>query len=267
MPSLSGRIVRYRGRKLHLIALVEELSALKRRPVCSTDIREHLAGQDHHEVGYLQALGQILIKAAILRPGSIPRLHAVGIHRNRSYYASTKDERWEAAFVRFCATERAEYLQRRGFLHCLPQGSPRSALERAAACSLRAIIEDTAGYMDPVMLRHHLDLWLEQHPRSQGATPPCRHLSRRQALALLKRETTIRAGYIPSMNYNRHLARVSPTILRCGHPPAYCAEVVRSYCAFQWPMGAENPDREAASLLQWILVMVRVARSKLSLPA
>jgi hypothetical protein len=250
-----------------LIELVRVLSQRKDRPVCSADLKAHLAEQEHAELGYIQALGQILIKAAIVRPGDTPRLHAVGIFRNRTYYSADDNPRWKAAFMRFGAIERAEYLQKRGFLHCLPPGVPPSPLERAAAYSLRDIIEDTAGYMDPTMLRYRLDFWLSEHPRRSEAPPPFQRLSRGQAVALLKRETARRAEYVPSMNYNRHLARVCPTILRCGQPPVYCCELLQLYCTVQWPVGTENPDRQVNSLLQWILIMIGLARSESSPPA
>jgi hypothetical protein len=67
------------------------LSELKNRPVCSADLNEYLAGQEHAELGYIQAFGQILIKAAIVRPGNIPRLHAAGIFRNRTYYSADNE--------------------------------------------------------------------------------------------------------------------------------------------------------------------------------
>jgi hypothetical protein len=267
MSGRRGRVIRYRGRKQRLVELVRTLSERMDRPVCSVDLKEYLAGQEHHELGYIQALGQILIKAALVQPGGIPHLHAVGIFRNRTFYSADDNPRWNAAFMRFGACERAEYLHRQGFLQCLPSSGIRSTLECAAASSLRDIIEDTAGYMDPSLLRYRLDIWLSKHPRVRGAMPPFHGLSRKQALALLKRETSVRADYVPTMNYNRHLARVCPTFLRFGHSPVYCAEALHSYCVVQWPLRGENPDREAASLLQWILVMIAVARSESSPPA
>jgi hypothetical protein len=259
MPSLKGRIVRYRGRKLQLIDLVRKLTEIKGRPVCSVDIRQFLSAQEEVEIGYIQALGQILIKAAIVQPDPIPRLYPVGIHGNKTYYAADSGAEWNSAFARFCAIERAEFLLKRGFLHCIQPGPRQSDLEKAAASSLRTIIERTAGYLDPSVLRFRLDLWLEQNPRGGAGLPHFRRLTRNHALALLRREVAVRAEYVSSMNYNRHLARICPTILRNGHPPVYCAEVIRSYCAVQWPLGDENPDNEAASLLQWILVMAPVA--------
>jgi hypothetical protein len=244
-----------------LIELIRMLSELKDRPVCSIDLREYLAEQEHAEIGYIQSFGQILIKAAVVRPGNVLKLYPIGIHCNRTYYCADDNPRWKAAFIRFGAIERAEYLHKRGFLDCLSPGSPQSALERAAASSLRNIIEDAAGYLVPSVLRFRLDVWLEQHPCGSPATPPFCRLSRGQALELLKQETAVRAEYVPRMNYNRHLARICPIILRYGHSPAYCVESLRSYCAVQWPLGNEDSDREAVSLLQWILVMISVARS------
>ncbi len=64
------------------------------------------------------------------------------------------------------------------------------------------------------------------------------------------------------MNFNRHLARICPTILRRGAEPIYCEEIIRTYCATIWPVRAENLEKEVNSLLQWLLVMVRVAISE-----
>jgi hypothetical protein len=261
MPSIKGRIVRYRGRKSQLIDLVRKLTESKGRPVCSVDIRQFLSAQEEVEIGYIQALGQILIKAAIVQPDPIPRLHPVGIHGNKTYYCADAKPEWSSAFERFCATARAEFLLKRGFLHCNQPGLRQSDLEKAAASSLRTIIERTTGYLDPSALRFRLDFWLDQNPPGDASLPHFRRLNRREALDLLRREVAVRAEYVPSMNYNRHLARICPTILRNGHPPVYCAEVLRSYCAVQWPIGNENPDNEAASLLHWILVMVMLAQS------
>ncbi len=111
------------------------------------------------------------------------------------------------------------------------------------------------------MVRYRMDSWLRSHPPSKVTIPSFRRLTRQEALQLLKQETNRRADYIPTMNLNRHLARVSPTILRCGSPAVYCEELIREYCAVQWPLPGESPDTEAASLLQWILAMIKVGQS------
>ena len=261
MSSLPGRIVRYQGRKQHLLRIVAEVCALKRRPVCSTDLREHLAQQEHAEIGYIQAWGQILLKAAVVRPGSTPRLHAVGIHQYKTYYAPNDDPQWTFAFERFCAEERAEYLIKRQYIYCLPEGQvQRSPLESIAAASMRRIIEATAPPLEATMVRYRMDSWLRLHPKSKVTMPIFKRLTRQEALQLLKQETLRRADYLRNMNYNRHLARVSPTILRCGSPQVYCEELIRAYCVVHWPLPNENPDTEAASLLQWILAMLQFTK-------
>jgi hypothetical protein len=242
--------------------LVEEVSALKRRPVCSSDLRQHLAQQEHAEIGYIQAWGQILLKASIVRPGPIPRLYAVGIHRYKTYYAPNEDPRWATTFRSFCAADRAEYLVKRQFIYCLPElRPPQSALESMAAASLRMIIEKTAPHLEATLLRYRLDSWLRNHPRTKTTVPMFKEVTRRRALQLLQREIRLRADYIPSMNYSRHLARISPTILRCGKSPVYCEELIRDYCAVHWPLPHEKPDAQASSLLQWILAMIKVGQS------
>jgi hypothetical protein len=261
MSSLRGRIVRYQGRKQHLLRLVEEVCALKRRPVCSTDLKAHLAQQEHAEIGYIQAWGQIMLKAAVVRPGSTPRLHAIGIHRYKTYYAPSDNPKWASAFERFCAEERAQYLIKRQFIYCLPEGQiPRSPLESIAAASMRWIVEDTAPPLEATMVRYRMDSWLRLHPASKVTRPIFNRLTRQEALLLLKQETARRADYIPTMNYNRHLARVSPTILRRGSPRVYCEELIRAYCPVHWPLPHEKPDTEAVSLLQWILAMIWIGR-------
>ena len=83
---------------------------------------------------------------------------------------------------------------------------------------MRRIVEDTAPPLEATMVRYQMDSWLRTHPKSKMTMPEFREANRQQALHLLKSETARRADYIPQMNYNRHLARLSPTILRCGSP-------------------------------------------------
>jgi hypothetical protein len=239
--------------------LVEEVCALKGRPVCSSDLKDHLALQEDPEIGYIQAWGQILLKAAIARSGPTPRLHSVGIHRYKTYYAPSDDPKWAFAFERFCAEERAQYLIKRQFIYCLPPGHvPRSPLESIAAASMRRIVEDTAPPLEATMVRYRMDSWLRMHPPSKVTVPEFRRLTRLEALRLLKQETALRAGYIPQMNHNRQLANISPTILRRESPQAYCEELIRAYCVVHWPLAHENPDEQADSLLRWILAMLHI---------
>ena len=266
MSSLPGRIVRYRGRKKHLVRLVEEVCALKGRPVCSSDLKDHLAQQENAEIGYIQSWGQILLKAAIVRPGPIPRLHSVGIHRYKAYYAPSDDPKWARAFRRFCAEERAQYLIKRQFIYCIPPGDvprdvPLSPLQSIAAASMRRIVEDTAPPLEATMVRYYMDSWLRTHPPSKVTVPEFKRLTRQQALQLLKQQTALRADYIPHMNYNRHMARLSPTILRRESPQVYCEELIRAYCVVHWPLPHEKPDEQADSLLQWILAMLHIGHS------
>ena len=197
-----------------------------------------------------------------------PRLHKIGIHRNRTYYAATANPEWHVAFERFRATERAEFLIKRGFLQCISSGlAPRSSLEAAAAGSLRELIEKTLPYLDSSVLTFRLRFWLDQHPPGIDVIPKFCRISRKAALQRLKTQTRLRAPYVPSMNYNRHLVRVCPLILREGRPATYSEEVLRSYCVVQWPLANESGDKEANSLLQWILVMVMLAQKRSSAPA
>jgi hypothetical protein len=259
MASRKGRIVRYRGRKLALIDLVKRLVMAKKRPVCSADIRAYLSNQDESEVGYIQPFGQILIKASVHRPGSTPRLYAIGIHKNRTYYATQETEQAHQQFARFCAFERAEYLLKRGYLLSLPKPELlKTDLDKAAAYSLRRIIEDAAPYLDGYA-SSKLRLWLDNRPREPWVKPSFHQFPREEALKILKEEVAARAPYIDTMNFNRHLARVCPTILRCGAEPVYCEELLRVYCETLWPTKNQNLECAVNSLLKWILVMVQVA--------
>src|ERR1700727_1568282 len=123
MSSKKGRVTLYSGRKLQLIDLVRKLEVVKKRPVCSADIRTYLLEQEESEIGYIQAFGQVLIKAALPRPDSVPRLFPVGMHRNRVYYTAELNQDAHDRFLRYCAQERAEYLFKRGYLHCLPKAA------------------------------------------------------------------------------------------------------------------------------------------------
>lgn len=260
MPSRKGRTVRYRGRKLQLIDLIRKLVAEKKRPVCSADIRAYLASQDEAEVGYIQSFGQILIKASVPRPGSTPRLYAIGTHRNRTYYVAEPTEEAHRQFARFCAHERTEYILKRGYLLCLPKPDfLKSDLDMAAAFALRRIIANAVPHLENSYLLAKLQMWLDNGPRSSWVKPDFHQVGRKAALEILKTEVAARAPYIDSMNYNRHLARVCPTILRLGSEPVYCEEVLRCYCGTIWPLHNQNLESEVNSLLKWILVMVQVA--------
>jgi hypothetical protein len=261
MPSKKGRIVRYQGRKLQLSDLVQKLVAAKKRPVCSADLRSYLAGQEEAEVGYIQAFGQILIKAAIPRPGPVLRLYAIGIHRNRTYYATESSAEIHRQFESFCAHERAEYLLKRDYLLCLPKpGQLKADLDKAAAFSLRRIIETTVPHLQHGHLAANLQMWLDNGPCSAWVKPVFNQVDRNGAIEILKEEAAKRAPYIDSMNFNRHLARICPTILKGGAEPVYSEEVVRTYCETLWPLRDENLESATNSLLRWILVMVQIAR-------
>ena len=243
--------------------LVEEVCALRGRPVCSADLKDHLAQQEDPEIGYIQAWGQILLKASIVRAGPTPRLHSLGIHCYKTYYAPSADPKWTVAFRRFCAEERAQYLIKRQFIYCIPPSDvprtvPWSPLESIAAASMRRIVEDTAPPLEATMVRYRMDSWLRTHPPLKVTVPEFKKLTREKALRLLRQETALRAGYIPQMNHNRHLALISPTILRRECPQVYCEELIRAYCVVHWPLAHENPDEQADSLLQWILAMLHV---------
>ena len=264
MPSKKGRIVRYRGRKLQLIDLVRKLVVEKKRPVCSADIRAYLASQDEAEVGYIQAFGQILIKASVPGPKSIPRLCPIGIHRNRTYYVAEPTEEAHWQFARFCAHEKAEHILKGGYLHCLPKpGLVISDLDMAAAFALRRIIATTVPHLENSSLQGELRMWLANGPRTPWVKPAFRQVGRKAALEILKAEVAARAPYIDSMNHNRHLARVCPTILRPGSEPVYCEEVLQCYCGTIWPLHNQNLESEVNSLLKWILVMVQVASGEI----
>jgi hypothetical protein len=258
MASKKGRVPLYSGRKLQLIDLVRRLEVVRKRPVCSADIRAYLLEQEESEIGYIQSYGQILIKAALPRPDPVPRLFAVGVHRNRVYYTAELSQSAHDLFERYCAQERAEYLIKRGFLHCLP-ASVRTALEQAAAHSLARIIESTLPHLESKHLALTLENGLKVRPTVPWIKPDFHEINRREALRMLKAEANERVPYIPSMNHNRHLARICPTILRGQAEPVYCEEIVRTYCATIWPLRAENLEKEVNSLLQWLLVMVGVA--------
>jgi hypothetical protein len=228
--------------------------------VCSADIRTYLASQDEAEVGYIQSFGQILIKASVPRPGSTPRLYPIGIHRNRTYYVAEPTEEAHRQFERFCAHEKAEYILKRGYLLCLPKPDfLNSDLDMAAAFALRRIIANMVPNLEKGYLLTKLRIWLDNGPRCSWVKPAFREVGRMAALEVLKTEVAARAPYIDSMNYNRHLARVCPTILRPGSEPVYCEEVVRCYSGTIWPLHNQNLEREVNSLLKWILVMVQVA--------
>ncbi len=230
--------------------------------MCSTDIRAYLIEQEETEIGYIQSFGQVLIKAAIPRPAPVPRLHAVGMHRNRVYYTTELNSEARDRFERFCAQERAVYLINRGFLRCLPPlAMIETDLEKAAAYSLVEIVESTLPYLDASHMVREIENWLSVYQGGTWVRPQFSQITRRAALRILKAESSARAPYIPSMNFNRHLARICPTILRRGAEPVCCEEIVRCYCATIWPIRAGNLEKEVNSLLQWILVMVRMAVS------
>jgi hypothetical protein len=242
--------------------LLSQLSELKQRPVSALDIREYLNSQPESDFGYIQNWGQILIKAAIPRPSPIPVAHQVGIFRNKTYYAPDKDPKWLELFQRFCAHHRAEYLVIRGFLTTFSKNVRKApALEQTAAWSLHQIIEATVPLLDCRALASHLQLWQDLHPIKSASLLAHRHIDRKSALCVLKQEVDLRAPYIESMNYNRVMARVSPTILRGRLDPYYSRELIHAYCSAQWPEKNQNMESEAVSLLHWILAMMHFAKN------
>lgn len=242
-----------------MIDLVRTLVAVKKRPVCSTDIRAYLIEQEETEIGYIQSFGQVLIKAAIPRPAPVPRLHPVGMHRNRVYYTTELNSEARDRFERFCAQERAVYLINRCFLRCLPKPAMiETDLEKAAAYSLAEIVESTLPYLDTSHMVREIENWRSVYVGCEWVKPEFNRINRKAAQRILKAESSARAPYIQSMNFNRHLARICPTILRRGEEPVYCEEIVRCYSATIWPLRPGNLEKEVNSLLQWILVMVRV---------
>jgi hypothetical protein len=138
-------------------------------------------------------------------------------------------------------------------------GRIESALEKAAAYSLTRIIESTLPHLEAKHLANKLHNWHQAHPGCMWTKPEFHSVNRREVLRILKEEAEVRAPYIPSMNTNRHLARISPTLLRGQAEPVYCEEALRSYCATIWPTRSENQEKQANEVLQWILVMVKVA--------
>ena len=257
-----SRVVLYRGRKRLLLTLLASLCEQKQRPVSAFDLREYFNAQPESEFGYIQCLGQILIKAAVPRPSPIPVAHQVGIFRNKTYYAPDKDPKWLELFQRFCAHHRAEYLVIRGFLTSFSKDLQKvSALEQTAAWSLHQIIEATVPLLDCRALASHLQLWRDLHPIKSASQLAHRRIDRRSALRVLKQEVDLRAPYIESMNYNRVMARVSPTILRGRLDPYYSRELIHAYCSAHWPEENQNMESEAVSLLHWILAMVHFAKN------
>jgi hypothetical protein len=188
------------------------------------------------------------------------RLYAIGIHRNRTYYATESSAEIHRQFESFCAQERAEYLVKRDYLLCLPKpGELKSDLDMAAAFSLRRVIETTVPHLESGHLAANLQMWLDNGPCNAWVKPVFHQVDRINALEILKEEAAKRAPYIDSMNFNRHLARICPTILRGRAGPVYCEEVLWRYCETLWPLRCENLESATNSLLKWILVMIAVA--------
>ncbi len=257
-----SRVVLYRGRKRRLLELLGELCELKQRPVSATDLREYLNSQPEQEIGYIQCIGQILLKAAIPRPAPIPIAYQIGIFRNKMYYASDSHPKWSELFQRYCALRRAEYLIGRGFLISFSKDLRKGeALEQLAAWSLHRIIETTAPLLDSRDLIFCLNRWVDLHPIASTLTLPHRRIDRKAAVHLLKREVEARAPYIEGMNLNRVMARVSPTILRGDLAPYYSSELIEAYCSAQWPEKNQNSEKEVVSLLHWILAMIHFAKN------
>jgi len=116
------------------------------------------------------------------------------------------------------------------------------------------LLDCSLATIDRKVARGEIEVvYLDSHPRFR--------LTELTRLQLLKQQTALRADYIPQMNYNRHLARLYPTILRRESPQVYCEELIRAYCVVHWPLPHEKPDEQADSLLQWILAMLHIGHS------
>ncbi len=130
-----------------------------------------------------------------------------------------------------------------------------TVLARAASSSLRKIIEGTLPLLTSPAQTSPLHRWLETYSSRPATNPSHERINRSIALQILTTETAERIPWVPSMNYQRHLARVSPTILRRNRPPYYSKELLSAYCAAQWPVVTENAEKQTGLFLRWALVM------------
>ena len=242
--------------KRRLLAEVERLCSVLDRPVCSKDLAQVFRTEPHRQPILLQALGQLLLKAARPLPAPARYLRRVGILGNVAFYAPDEDPSWWARLklhfvkLRVNRAMKEQFPRRASILF----GTPFEEIARNSLAGFLLEWESTLGeadICDRVSL-HGLETLLAQAKiaasRQFLAHAPADFVGREHAANLLRHEYGKRNKGVSAerQNVNRHLSRLKwpqSQLFKGIEVGRFSRLQIRSYVAEHWPRNVLLSDR------------------------
>ena len=245
-----------------LCDLVRELATKMDRPICSKDLHAHFEVYPESRPSLTQRYGQVLLKAGRPFRNYGPRIHQVGIHDNRAYYAPDPKQIWETRFTEFRNGEKLLLFHRLRYYEQVRYllGGPHDALARhsLAGWIVEAdllISRCPAHPVSSILAQQREHIRLLAAP-SFTRVVPTDLLPRPAGLSQLQRfnqeHAAHRSGF--RVNYNRYLAELKWPQSHIYAPLRglnYSARQLQAFIVSKWPLAGQN-EEEAFALL-WAL--------------